>query len=100
LLLYIAFGIWYFVPMNNQMPLQMQHDYAACVLYYILPLLFVFLWIITFVDVVSSEFKEKKDKFLWIALVAIVSPIGIPLYFFVGRHKKRGRGEMRSAGKV
>jgi phospholipase D-like protein len=100
LLLYIAFSIWYFVPMNNQMSLQMQHDYAACVLYYILPLLFVFLWILAFVDVVSSEFKEKKDKFLWIALVAIVSPIGIPLYFFVGRDKKKGGEKMSSASKA
>ena len=82
------------------MSLQMQHDYAACGLYYVLPLLFVFLWIIAFVDVVSSEFNEKKDKFLWIALVAIAFPIGIPLYYFVGRHKKRGRGEMSSASKV
>ena len=80
--------------MNNQ------HDYAACGLYYILPLLFVVLWTLAFVDVVSSEFKEKKDKFLWVALVAIVPPIGIPLYYFVGRHKKRGRGEMSSTGKV
>jgi heme/copper-type cytochrome/quinol oxidase subunit 4 len=79
--------------MNNQTPLQMQHDYVACGLYYILPLLFVVLWIIAFADVITSEFKEKKDKYLWIALVALVSPIGIPLYFFVGRYKKRGKGK-------
>jgi heme/copper-type cytochrome/quinol oxidase subunit 4 len=84
--------------MNNQMPLQMQHDYAACGLYYILPLLFVIIWIIAFLDVIGSEFKEKKDKYLWVALVAIVSPIGVPLYFFVGRHKKKSRERISSAG--
>jgi len=93
MLLYLAFSIWYFAPMNNQMPLQEMHDYAACGLYYILPLLFVVVWILAFLDVASSEFKEKKDKYLWIALVAIVAPIGIPLYFFIGRNKKRGRKE-------
>ncbi len=76
--------------MNNEMPLEVQYEYIACGLYYILPLLFVILWIMAFADVISSEFKEKKDKFLWIALVVIVPPIGILLYFFVGRHRKRG----------
>ena len=85
--------------MNDQMTLQMQHDYAACGLYYILPLLFVVVWLIAFIDVVSSEKKKKKDKYLWIALVAIVSPIGVPLYFFVGRYKRRGRERVNSAGK-
>jgi hypothetical protein len=81
--------------MNDQMTLQMQHDYAACGLYYILPLLFVVVWLIAFIDVVSSDFKEKNDKYLWMALVAIISPIGVPLYFFVGRYKKRGRERMK-----
>jgi hypothetical protein len=69
----------------------MQHEYVACGLYYVLPFLFVVAWIMAFVDVIGSEFKEKKDKYLWVALVAIVPPIGIPLYFFVGRYKKKGR---------
>lgn len=67
------------------------HDYAACGLYYVLPLLFVVLWTIAFLDVVNSEFKEKKEKYLWVALVTIVPPIGILLYFLAGRHRKKGR---------
>ncbi len=85
--------------MNDQMPLQIEHDYAACGLYFILPLLFVVLLIIAFVDITSSEFKKKKDKYLWLALVTVVSPIGIPLYFFVGRYKKLGRGGMSTDSK-
>jgi len=76
----------------------MQHEYVSCGLYFILPMLFVVLWIIAFADVISSEFNSKKDKYLWVALVAILSPIGLPLYFFVGRHKKRGWEKMSSAG--
>lgn len=49
-------------------------------------------WVISLVDVIKSDFKEKNDKFVWIFLILVFPPITVPLYLIVGRTKKETKG--------
>jgi multisubunit Na+/H+ antiporter MnhG subunit len=46
------------------------------------------IWLATIVDIVGSEFKNSADKIIWFIFVMLLAPVGIVLYFFIGRHQK------------
>ena len=49
--------------------------------------LFLF-WLVTIIDIVSSEFRNSADKIIWFFFVMLLAPVGMPLYFFIGRFQK------------
>lgn len=49
--------------------------------------LFIFI-IIALIDIVKSEFKEPNLKIIWFLIVFFLGPIGIILYFTVGKKQK------------
>ena len=58
----------------------------------IIPLI-VFLGIIGFfiyvlIDILKSEFTNSINKIIWLILVLFTGPLGIVLYFFIGRKQK------------
>jgi hypothetical protein len=48
------------------------------------------LWLVTIIDIVSSQFTNNTDKIVWFFFVMLVPPIGILLYFIIGRYQKSG----------
>lgn len=49
---------------------------------------FFLLWLATIIDIVGSEFKNSADKIIWFFFVMLLAPVGVILYFFIGRHQK------------
>jgi hypothetical protein len=49
--------------------------------------LFIFL-IISLIDIVKSEFKEPNLKIIWFLVVIFLGPIGIILYYTVGKNQR------------
>ncbi len=54
---------------------------------------FFFVWLATIIDIVSNGFKNSEDKIIWFFFVLLVAPVGIILYFFIGRHQKNEEAE-------
>ena len=46
------------------------------------------IWLATIIDIVGSEFKNSTDKIIWFFFVMLLAPVGVVLYFFIGRHQK------------
>ncbi|MDX9902260.1 MAG: PLDc N-terminal domain-containing protein [Aliarcobacter sp.] len=40
------------------------------------------------VDILKSEFTNSINKVIWLILVLVTGPLGIILYFFIGRKQK------------
>lgn len=40
------------------------------------------------VDILKSEFTNSINKIIWLILVLVTGPLGIVLYFFIGRKQK------------
>lgn len=40
------------------------------------------------VDILKSEFTNSINKVIWLILVLVTGPLGIVLYFFIGRKQK------------
>jgi hypothetical protein len=49
-------------------------------------------WLATIIDIVKSEFKRDADKIVWFLFVMILPPLGVLLYFFIGRFQKTDAG--------
>src|SRR5512143_2706426 len=49
---------------------------------------FFLIWLATIIDIVGSEFKNSADKIIWFFFVMLLAPVGVVLYFFIGRHQK------------
>ena len=49
---------------------------------------FFLIWLATIIDIVGSEFKNSTDKIIWFFFVMLLAPVGVILYFFIGRHQK------------
>lgn len=46
------------------------------------------IWIITFIDIIGSEFTNPMNKILWVLVVLSLGPLGILLYLLIGRSQK------------
>jgi hypothetical protein len=55
----------------------------------------LFLWAL--VDVLSSEFSEKNNKFIWIAVILFLPVLGPLLYFMLGKNQKTLAKDQRHA---
>lgn len=51
-------------------------------------ILSLFIWFSTLLDIICSEFKDPSNKIVWILLVLFLAPLGIILYFLIGRSQK------------
>ena len=60
----------------------------------VLFVLFVPIWLIAFVDILRSNFKEN-NKLIWLLAVILVPFLGPICYFFIGRKQKiRGKTDV------
>ena len=48
------------------------------------------IWLATIIDIVKNEFKRDADKIVWFLFVMVLPPLGVLLYFFIGRFQKTG----------
>jgi hypothetical protein len=46
------------------------------------------LWLATVIDIVKNDFKRDADKIVWFLFVMMLPPLGVLLYFFIGRFQK------------
>jgi hypothetical protein len=46
------------------------------------------LWLATIIDIVKNDFKRDADKIVWFLFVMILAPLGVLLYFLIGRFQK------------
>lgn len=46
------------------------------------------LFIYVLIDILKSEFTNSVNKIIWLILVLFTGPLGIVLYFFIGRKQK------------
>jgi len=49
---------------------------------------FFILWIYVVVAVMRSEFTVPTNKIVWLLLVLFVPPLGVTLYYFIGRDQQ------------
>lgn len=54
---------------------------------------FFLFWLLTIIDIVTSEFRNSADKVIWFFFVLLLAPVGMPLYFFIGRFQKNRDSE-------
>lgn len=53
--------------------------------------LFLF-WLAMIIDIVKNDFKRDADKIVWFLFVMILPPLGVFLYFLIGRFQKTDAG--------
>jgi ABC-type molybdate transport system permease subunit len=46
------------------------------------------LYLYTLINILKSEFTNSINKVIWLILVLFTGPLGIVLYFFIGRKQK------------
>ncbi len=52
---------------------------------------FCILWVYVVVDIMRSEFTVPTNKIVWLLLVLFVGPLGITLYYFIGRDQRANK---------
>jgi len=62
------------------------------VLFIVLGFVFFCVWLITIIDIVSSDFKTNADKIIWFFFTILIPPMGILLYCFIGKALKIDSG--------
>ncbi len=50
---------------------------------------FLIFWVITFVDIVKSSFKDPNMKLIWILVVIFTNPIGAIIYWILAPGQKK-----------
>ncbi len=45
-------------------------------------------WIFALIDIIRSKFYDNTNKILWFFFVFLLAPIGVILYFLIGRQQK------------
>jgi len=50
-------------------------------------LIFVAVWLYTLVNILKNDFTGN-NKVIWLILVVFLAPIGIVLYFLIGRNQR------------
>ena len=78
------------------MPPDLQNFVAVIGLFLFIGLVFFVAWVATIVDIVKNEFTEKNNKIIWLILVLCLAPLGVVLYFFIGRYQKVGNEKVSS----
>ncbi len=58
----------------------------------LLGVFFFCVWLVTIIDIVSSDFKTDADKIIWFFFAILIPPIGILLYCFIGRAQRKDSG--------
>lgn len=65
---------------------------SASIFVSIIPLVIVFgimgFFIYVLIDILKSEFTNSINKIIWLILVLVTGPLGIILYFFIGKKQK------------
>jgi len=56
--------------------------------FFLVAVAFFILWVYVVVDIMRSEFTVPTNKIVWLLLVLFVAPLGITLYYFIGRDQK------------
>jgi len=46
------------------------------------------MWVYCIIDTLKSDFKKENDKIIWLIILILTGPIGLILYWFIGRKKK------------
>lgn len=65
--------------------------FASKMVLWLLPLLLlVFIWVLSLIDIMKNDFTVPKQKYLWLACVLLLPPLGTFFYFFFGRCHKAG----------
>ena len=59
---------------------------------------FFLIWLVTIIDIITSDFNNNTNKIIWFFFVMMLAPVGVPLYFFIGRSQKSSTGEEYEGG--
>ena len=59
---------------------------------------FFLIWLVTIIDIITSDFNNNANKIIWFFFVMMLAPVGVPLYFFIGRSQKASTGEGYESG--
>jgi hypothetical protein len=78
-------------PQNTTQIMEFLSRFA--VLFILVGFAFFCVWLITIIDIVSSDFKTDADKIIWFFFTILIPPIGMLLYCFIGRAQKRDSGD-------
>ena len=54
---------------------------------------FFLIWLVTIIDIITNDFVNNANKIIWFFFVMMLAPVGVPLYFFIGRSQKMSTGE-------
>ena len=70
--------------------------YAAAIV--LVAIAFFLIWLVTIIDIITSDFDNNANKIIWFFFVMMLAPVGVPLYFFIGRSQKASTGEGYESG--
>jgi len=70
--------------------------YAAAIVLVVIA--FFLIWLVTIIDIITSDFNNNANKIIWFFFVMMLAPVGVPLYFFIGRSQKSSTGEEYESG--
>ena len=70
--------------------------YAAAIVLVVIA--FFLIWLVTIIDIITSDFNNNANKIIWFFFVMMLAPVGVPLYFFIGRSQKVSTGEGYESG--
>jgi multisubunit Na+/H+ antiporter MnhG subunit len=70
--------------------------YAAAIVLVVLA--FFLIWLVTIIDIITSDFNNNVNKIIWFLFVMMLAPVGVPLYFFIGRSQKSSTVEDYDSG--
>jgi len=54
----------------------------------VLGMIILVIWIWALIDILKSDFKDSINKLIWLAVVFVLGPLGVLLYYFIGRGQK------------
>jgi len=70
--------------------------YAAAII--LVAIAFFLIWLVTIIDIITSEFNNNANKIIWFFFVMMLAPVGVPLYYFIGRSQKASTGDEYESG--
>lgn len=70
--------------------------YAAAIVLVVIA--FFLIWLVTIIDIITNDFDNNANKIIWFFFVIMLAPVGVPLYFFIGRLQKTSSGERYESG--
>jgi len=70
--------------------------YAAAII--LVAIAFFLIWLVTIIDIITSEFNNNANKIIWFFFVMMLAPVGVPLYYLIGRSQKASTGDEYESG--